>query len=68
MTVHALRVAVGDPVFFKILKTWAAEKRNGNATTDEFVAVAERVSGKQLDKLFAAWLHGTERPPAPKRL
>ncbi|MEV0725450.1 M1 family metallopeptidase [Micromonospora purpureochromogenes] len=68
MTVHALRVAVGDPAFFKILKTWAAEKRNGNATTDEFVAVAERVSGKQLDKLFAAWLHGTERPPAPKRL
>ncbi|MBM0260128.1 M1 family metallopeptidase, partial [Micromonospora sp. 4G55] len=68
MTVHALRVAVGDPAFFKILKTWAAEKRNGNATTDEFVAVAERVSGKQLDKLFAAWLHGIERPPAPKRL
>ncbi|MEH0828243.1 MULTISPECIES: M1 family metallopeptidase [unclassified Micromonospora] len=68
MTVHALRVAVGDPAFFRILKTWAAEKRNGNATTAEFVALAERVSGKQLDRLFDAWLRGTDRPPTPKRL
>ncbi|SCG54801.1 M1 family metallopeptidase [Micromonospora coxensis] len=68
MTVHALRVAVGDKAFFAILKTWAAEKRNGNATTKEFVAHAERVSGKQLDALFDAWLFGAERPPAPQRL
>ncbi|MFE9954455.1 M1 family metallopeptidase [Micromonospora sp. NPDC005299] len=68
MSVHALRVAVGDSAFFTILRTWAAEKKNGNATTDEFVALAERVSGKKLDKLFDAWLYGTERPPTPKPL
>ncbi|RKF26567.1 M1 family metallopeptidase [Micromonospora globbae] len=68
MTVHALRVAVGDDAFFKILKTWAAEKRNGNGTTAEFVALAERVSGKKLDALFDAWLYGTERPAEPKPL
>ncbi|MEV4492278.1 M1 family metallopeptidase [Micromonospora coxensis] len=67
MTVHALRVAVGDKAFFEILKTWAAERRNGNATTKEFVAHAERVSGRQLDALFDAWLFGAERPPAPQR-
>jgi hypothetical protein len=49
------------------LKTWAAEKRNGNATTAEFVATAERVGGRQLDDLFAAWLYGTERPAPPTR-
>ncbi|KWV31632.1 M1 family metallopeptidase [Micromonospora rifamycinica] len=67
MTVHALRVTVGDDAFFRILRTWVAEKRNGNATTAEFVATAERVSGQQLDDLFAAWLYGTERPPTPTR-
>ncbi|WP_328342996.1 M1 family metallopeptidase [Micromonospora sp. NBC_00421] len=67
MTVHALRVTVGDDAFFRILRTWVAEKRNDNATTAEFVATAERVSGQQLDDLFAAWLHGTERPPPPTR-
>lgn len=67
MTVHALRVTVGDAAFFKILKTWSAEKRDANATTAEFVALAERISGKQLDKLFDAWLYGTKKPAAPRR-
>jgi aminopeptidase N len=68
MTVHALRVAVGDTAFFTILRTWAEEKKSGNATTDDFVALAERISHKKLGKLFDAWLYGTERPAAPKPL
>ncbi|MET8282824.1 M1 family metallopeptidase [Micromonospora sp. NPDC005174] len=68
MTLHALRVAVGDKAFFEIVKTWAAEKRNGTATTAEFVALAERISGKQLDALFDAWLYGTKKPAQPKKL
>ncbi|MEH1027534.1 M1 family metallopeptidase [Micromonospora profundi] len=68
MTVHALRVAVGDKAFFEIIKTWLAEKRNGTATTAEFVALAERISDKKLKPLFDAWLYGTKKPPAPKPL
>ncbi|MFI5929903.1 M1 family metallopeptidase [Micromonospora sp. NPDC051543] len=68
MTLHALRVAVGDKAFFEIVKTWAAEKRNGVATTAEFVALAERISGKQLDALFDAWLYGAKKPAQPKKL
>ncbi|WP_422740829.1 M1 family metallopeptidase [Micromonospora sp. WMMD729] len=68
MTLHALRVAVGDKAFFEIVKAWAAEKRNGTATTAEFVALAERISGKQLDALFDAWLYGTKKPAQPKKL
>ncbi|MFD0968577.1 M1 family metallopeptidase [Plantactinospora endophytica] len=67
MTLHALRVTVGDAPFFKILQTWAAEKKDANASTDEFVALAERISGQQLDALFDAWLYGTKRPAQPKR-
>ncbi|WP_165823198.1 M1 family metallopeptidase [Micromonospora globispora] len=66
MAVHALRVAVGDAAFFAILRTWAEEKKDSNGTTADFIAVAERVSGKKLGKLFDAWLYGTERPAEPK--
>jgi aminopeptidase N len=65
MTLHALRVTVGDGAFFKILKAWPEEKKNGNAVTTEFIALAERISGQQLDQLFNDWLYGTVRPPRP---
>ncbi|MFD0901635.1 M1 family metallopeptidase [Actinomadura sediminis] len=63
MTLHALRTEVGDAAFFEILKTWTREKKNANATTPQFVATAERVSGKRLDSLFQAWLYERGRPP-----
>jgi aminopeptidase N len=65
LTVHALRRAVGDDVFFRILKTWTAEKRNGNASTADFIAVCERISGKSLRPLFDDWLYGTAAPRVP---
>ncbi|GIG89576.1 M1 family metallopeptidase [Plantactinospora endophytica] len=65
LAVHALRRTVGDETFFRILTSWTAEKRNGNASTADLVAHAERVSGRQLDDLFAAWLSGTTAPPLP---
>lgn len=62
MTLHALRKEVGDAKFFEILKTWAIEQRDGLATTDEFIALSEKVSGKQLDTFFEAWLFTKGRP------
>ncbi|GAA3783591.1 M1 family metallopeptidase [Plantactinospora mayteni] len=65
LAVHALRRTVGDEAFFRILTSWTAERRDGNATTDDLVAHAERISGKQLRPLFDAWLSGTTAPPLP---
>ncbi|MFC0526380.1 M1 family metallopeptidase [Phytohabitans kaempferiae] len=65
LAVHALRLAVGDDDFFRILKTWTAEKKNGIATTAEFITVAERVSGESLGGLFDAWLVGDKAPEIP---
>jgi aminopeptidase N len=62
MTLQMLRKAVGDTAFFTILKKWAADKRDGNATTAEFIAMAESVSGKKLGDLFDAWLYATKKP------
>ncbi len=62
LTLQALRVKVGDEAFFNILKTYAARYRHGNATTADFVNVADEVSGRQLDDLFNAWLYNPTMP------
>jgi len=62
MTLQALRKKVGDQRFFTILRTWTAEHRNGNATTPEFIALAQRVSGMDLRHLFQVWLYDRGRP------
>jgi aminopeptidase N len=62
MTLQALREKVGDAVFFGILRTWFAEHRNGNVTTAQFIALAERISGQQLDQFFDVWLYEEGRP------
>jgi len=62
MTLHMLRREVGDPAFFRILRTWASTQRGGTVTTDEFVTLAERISGRSLDDFFKTWLFSTTRP------
>jgi aminopeptidase N len=65
MTLHMLRRQVGDRDFFRILQAWAARKAGGNGTTRQFIALAERVSGQQLDELFDTWLFTAGRPALP---
>jgi aminopeptidase N len=62
MTLHALREKVGDDVFFAILRAWVAEHSYGNATTDDFTALAERESGQDLDHFFQVWLFEPGKP------
>jgi aminopeptidase N len=65
MTLHQLRLAVGDDDFFRILRRWAATNRGGNVTTPAFIRLAERISGQQLDGLFQTWLFTPGRPEPP---
>ncbi|RZQ64275.1 M1 family metallopeptidase [Amycolatopsis suaedae] len=64
LAVHALRKAVGDEDFFTILKTWQVEKKGTHATIPEFIALAEKISGKQLDELFNVWIYSKGKPAA----
>ena len=66
MTVFALRKALGDEAFNALLKSWPAERKDGNATTDDFMAAASKAAGgKNLDPLFQAWLFSTTKPAKP---
>jgi aminopeptidase N len=65
LTLHALRLTVGDAAFFAILHTWTAEHRHATATTAEFVALAERITGKPLHRFFDRWLRADAVPVLP---
>jgi aminopeptidase N len=62
MTLEALRQRVGDVSFYAILRRWASENAYANATTSEFIALAEDESDQELDDLFAAWLYEPGKP------
>jgi aminopeptidase N len=62
MTLHQLRLAVGDGAFFTILRRWAASHQYGNGATAQLIALAEQVSGQDLSDLFNTWLFTPGRP------
>jgi aminopeptidase N len=66
LTFHALRLRVGDEVFFNILRTYTARFRYGNANTVDFIAVAEEVSGQNLLEFFDSWLYDVKIPAIPE--
>ena len=65
LTVAALRFHVGDEVFFDILRTYSKRFHDGNASTEDFIAVAEEVSEQELDEFFDGWLFAEDLPPIP---
>lgn len=66
LALHALRLEVGDEVFFDILKTYAERYKYGNATTEDFLAVINEVSGKDLTNFLDDWLYSEKMPPIPE--
>ncbi len=66
LTLHALRLTVGDDAFFAILRTYYDRYAYGNASTADFIAVAEEVSGMDLGDLFDQWLYRPTLPDLPQ--
>jgi aminopeptidase N len=62
MTLAALRHRIGDHDFFDLLQRWTAQHRYGTATTAQFVALAEQVSGEDLTSFFDTWLWQKQKP------
>jgi len=60
---HMLRHVVGDEDFINILKTYyASAHQYGNATTEEFQAICEQVSGMDLGTFFHQWIYEENYP------
>jgi aminopeptidase N len=56
---------VGDDAFFNAVRTYAARFAGKNASTGDFIAVANELAGRDLHDLFDAWLYKAELPALP---
>jgi aminopeptidase N len=61
-TLHALRVEVGDEAFFEIARAWVERFGGGTASTADFIALSEEISGQDLENFFEVWLSTPEKP------
>lgn len=56
---HMLRGYIGDDDFFETLTTYSSDPdfRYGNASTEDFKAIAASISGLDLDTFFDQWIY-----------
>ncbi|NKQ29216.1 M1 family metallopeptidase [Streptomyces galbus] len=66
LAVHALRRALGDDAFFRMLRGWTSLHRGGAVTTQTFAAHVARFAPEPVEELFDAWVYGTALPPLPE--
>lgn len=65
LTLHALRLRIGDGNFFALLHRWTEKFRYSSVTTEDFLALAAEYSPTPLRDLWDAWLFSPELPPYP---
>lgn len=62
MALQALRQRIGNADFWRVMRAWVRSHRNGNGSTGEFHAVAQRISGANLKGFFDAWFFTPSKP------
>jgi aminopeptidase N len=61
-TLHALRVKIGDDAFFEASREWLTRYDDSTASTDDFEALFEEISGEDLTTFFDVWVRTPEKP------
>jgi len=64
LTLHALRLSLGDDTFFAMIRDWATERRFGTVSTTLFEGHAARYG--RTGALLRRWLHGMPLPDLPQ--
>jgi aminopeptidase N len=62
VTLHALRLTIGDDAFFELLRRWVTDHLGGSVSTKQFIGLAEEVSGTRLVAFFDRWLFADTSP------
>lgn len=65
LALEALRREVGDATFRAIEAEWLGRHRDGSASTDQYVALASEVAGRDLTRFLDGWLRGDQVPVLP---
>lgn len=66
LVLYALRTEVGDEAFDLVMRRWVQRNKDGNASTEDFIAHAAQTTHRaDLDAFLRAWLYGEKNPPMP---
>lgn len=65
VVLYALRQKIGAAAFERVERAWVRQYAGRSASTQDFVRLASRVSGRDLRGFLGAWLYGTTTPPMP---
>ncbi|MEV6773501.1 M1 family metallopeptidase [Nocardia sp. NPDC051030] len=66
LTLHSLRLQLGDTKFFDLLHDWTARYRHSSVTTEEFTDLAGHHSAISLRPLWDSWLYSKPLPHLPQ--
>ncbi|MCM4083610.1 M1 family metallopeptidase [Paractinoplanes hotanensis] len=65
LALYALQQKIGPVAFQRLQREWATVYRGESASTDDFIALASRSTGRDLKPFLTSWLYGTVTPPMP---
>ncbi|WP_223773475.1 M1 family metallopeptidase [Streptomyces sp. 135] len=65
LVLYALREQVGDATFQRIERAWVSGFQGRTASTRDFVDLASKVAGEDLEGFLRPWLYGSKTPPMP---
>ncbi len=65
LVLYALREEIGRAAFERLEREWVSRHQDSVASTADFIALAERISDRDLGGFFQAWLYGEKTPPMP---
>ncbi|MEU7139171.1 M1 family metallopeptidase [Nocardia sp. NPDC046473] len=65
LTLHALRLELGDLGFYDLLREWTIRYRHGSVSTEEFTDLAGHYSRTPLRPLWDSWLVEKPLPQLP---
>ncbi len=61
-TLHALRLELGDEGFFEVIQAYYDRFKYSNADIEDFIAVTNEVSGRDMTDFFQSWLFEESTP------
>ncbi|MFD9825048.1 M1 family metallopeptidase [Streptomyces violascens] len=62
---YGLNRKVGDATFQNIEKTFFEKFRHKNASTEDYINVVNKVTGKDFTSYIKEWVYGKKTPPMP---
>jgi aminopeptidase N len=65
LVLFALRQQIGADKFQQVERAWVSRYRGRSASSDQFIALASKVSHQDLRAFLGAWLYSAKTPPMP---